>query len=79
MADFIYHAASVTDGRVLILFTSFDMLADTYHMLREWDEMNSFTIIAQGIHSGSKSKLLKNVPAEQAHHSAWDERFLGRN
>lgn len=59
MADFIYHTASVTEGRVLILFTSFDMLSETYHMLREWDEMNSFTIIAQGIHSGSKSKLLK--------------------
>ncbi|RSL33433.1 ATP-dependent helicase DinG [Salibacterium salarium] len=58
-AEFIYHAASITEGKMLVLFTSFDMLRKTYHQLKKWDEESDFALIAQGVKSGSRSKLMK--------------------
>ncbi|MFZ4452310.1 ATP-dependent DNA helicase DinG [Salibacterium aidingense] len=58
-AEFIYHAASITEGKMLVLFTSFEMLRQTYDQLKRWDEENIFTFIAQGVKSGSRSKLMK--------------------
>ncbi|SDH41976.1 ATP-dependent DNA helicase DinG [Alteribacillus bidgolensis] len=58
-AEFIYQAASVTEGKMLVLFTSFDMLKKTYYQLRQWDEASNFVVIGQGLKSGSRLKLLK--------------------
>ncbi|MFB5661704.1 ATP-dependent DNA helicase DinG [Alteribacillus sp. HJP-4] len=58
-AEFIYHAASISDGKMLVLFTSFDMLRKTYFKLREWDDEGDFYLIGQGMKSGSRSKLIK--------------------
>ncbi|MDQ0299407.1 ATP-dependent DNA helicase DinG [Salibacterium salarium] len=58
-AEFIYHAASITEGKMLVLFTSFDMLRKTYYQLKKWDDESDFALIAQGVKSGSRSKLMK--------------------
>lgn len=73
MDDFIYATceaivslAELTKGRMLILFTSYDMLKKTYYLLKEWVE-DEYMLIAQGISSGSRSRLKKNFQTfEQA-------------
>ncbi|SFL71577.1 ATP-dependent DNA helicase DinG [Salibacterium qingdaonense] len=59
MAEFIFHTAHITEGKMLVLFTSFDMLRRTYDQLKQWDEDNQFSFIAQGVKSGSRSRLMK--------------------
>lgn len=52
--------AMLTKGRMLVLFTSYDMLKKAYQLLRESMEDKDYIIIAQGISSGSRSRLKKN-------------------
>ncbi|MBY7143513.1 ATP-dependent DNA helicase DinG [Virgibacillus sp. NKC19-3] len=65
--DFIYATseaiislAEITDGRMLVLFTSYDMLRKTHAILTETIDVNKYVIIAQGISSGSRTRLKKN-------------------
>ncbi|WP_343272878.1 ATP-dependent DNA helicase DinG [Lentibacillus songyuanensis] len=66
-ADYIYSTceailslAEITNGRMLVLFTSYDMLRKTYNTLKETMDLTTYTLIAQGISSGSRSRLKKN-------------------
>ncbi|AOM82837.1 ATP-dependent DNA helicase DinG [Salisediminibacterium beveridgei] len=55
----LYRISEVTEGRMLVLFTSYDMLRKTYYTLRNMlDE--SYMLIAQGVQSASRQKLTKN-------------------
>ncbi|SFA74215.1 ATP-dependent DNA helicase DinG [Lentibacillus halodurans] len=56
----IISLAQITDGRMLVLFTSYDMLRKAYYLLRETIDINKYMLIAQGISSGSRSRLKKN-------------------
>jgi ATP-dependent DNA helicase DinG len=65
--DFIYATcesilslAEITGGRMLVLFTSYDMLRKSYYLLKESMENDKFVLIAQGISSGSRERLKKN-------------------
>ncbi|WP_249871845.1 ATP-dependent DNA helicase DinG [Oceanobacillus saliphilus] len=65
--DFIYATceaiislAEITKGRMLVLFTSYDMLKKSYTLLKEIINDNEFILIGQGITSGSRSRLKKN-------------------
>ncbi|WP_087971507.1 ATP-dependent DNA helicase DinG [Oceanobacillus rekensis] len=67
MDDFIYATceaiislAEITKGRMLVLFTSYDMLKKSYTLLKEIIRDNEFVLIGQGITSGSRSRLKKN-------------------
>ncbi|MGJ9456791.1 ATP-dependent DNA helicase DinG [Oceanobacillus sp. CF4.6] len=67
MDDFIYATceaiislAEITKGRMLVLFTSYDMLKKSYSLLKEIITDNEFILIGQGITSGSRSRLKKN-------------------
>ncbi|MFD2045842.1 ATP-dependent DNA helicase DinG [Ornithinibacillus salinisoli] len=67
MDDFIYATceailslAEITSGRMMILFTSYDMLKRAYELIRELMELDQYVLIAQGITSGSRSRLKKN-------------------
>lgn len=62
-AEAILSLAKVTSGRMLVLFTSYDMLRKTYYLLNEIIEMDNdhdLMLIAQGISSGSRTRLKKN-------------------
>lgn len=59
----IYSLATVTEGRMLVLFTSYDMLKKTYYVMKELMEQEEFMLIAQGISSGSRTRLKKNFQA----------------
>src|SRR5690625_5919150 len=65
--DFIYSTceaiislAEVTDGRMLVLFTSYDMLQKSHAILRETLDVDKYMLIAQGISSVSRTRLKKN-------------------
>lgn len=67
MDDFIYATcesilslAEITKGRMLVLFTSYDMLKKSYNLLKEIITDNQFILIGQGITSGSRTRLKKN-------------------
>lgn len=51
--------AQITDGKLLVLFTSYDMLRKTYQLLKEDVTLDEFIIMGQGASSGSRSKLVK--------------------
>lgn len=56
----IISLAEITKGRMLVLFTSYDMLKKSYHILREAIHPSDYILIAQGISSGSRTRLKKN-------------------
>ncbi|MED4532158.1 ATP-dependent DNA helicase DinG [Metabacillus fastidiosus] len=51
--------AQITDGKLLVLFTAYDMLRKTYELLKEDVTLDEFIIMGQGTSSGSRSKLMK--------------------
>ena len=63
ISEAIYSMAYVTKGRMLVLFTSYDMLRKTYALLREFIDPEEFMIFAQGVSSGSRDRLKKNFQA----------------
>lgn len=56
----IISVAEATKGRMMILFTAFDMLKKTYELMKESGFLDEYVIIAQGITSGSKTMLTRN-------------------
>ncbi|WP_047985289.1 ATP-dependent DNA helicase DinG [Ornithinibacillus californiensis] len=56
----ILSLAEITNGRMMVLFTSYDMLKKSYYLLKETMENEKFVLIAQGISSGSRERLKKN-------------------
>ncbi|MFA9556182.1 ATP-dependent DNA helicase DinG [Evansella sp. AB-rgal1] len=55
----IYRIAEVSKGKMLVLFTSYDMLKKSYNFLKEMLS-DEFMLIGQGIQTGSRSKLTKH-------------------
>ncbi|MEH7245729.1 ATP-dependent DNA helicase DinG [Neobacillus niacini] len=60
ITEHIITIAEATKGRMLILFTAHDMLKKTYELIKESGFLNDYAIIAQGITSGSRSRLTRN-------------------
>ena len=65
--DFIYAVcesilslAEITKGRMLVLFTSYEMLRKSHMLLKEMMDLSQFILISQGVTSGSRSRLKKN-------------------
>lgn len=56
----IISLAQVTDGRMLVLFTSYDMLRRSHALLKETMDTDKYMLISQGISSGSRARLKKN-------------------
>lgn len=63
IAIHIAEIANKTNGRMLVLFTSYEMLKLTYSTLKEIPFLTEFIIIAQGVSGGSRTKLTKNFQA----------------
>lgn len=56
----IISIAEVTKGRMLLLFTSHEMLRKTFILMKESGLLEEYALIAQGITSGSRSRLTRN-------------------
>lgn len=64
-AEVILSLAEITDGGTLVLFTSYEMIRRTYNLLKEMEEVNPFSLIAQGISSGSRQQLKKRFQTNE--------------
>lgn len=65
LTDSLAELARVTDGRMLVLFTSYQMLRQVHEPLREKLSAEGFTVLGHGADSSSRSKLtklFKNTP-----------------
>ncbi|MGG3469622.1 ATP-dependent DNA helicase DinG [Neobacillus pocheonensis] len=60
ITEHIITLAEATNGRMMILFTAYDMLKKTYELIKESGFLNDFAMIAQGITSGSRTRLTRN-------------------
>ncbi|UOR12487.1 ATP-dependent DNA helicase DinG [Halobacillus amylolyticus] len=60
ISEAIYSIAHATKGRMLVLFTSYDMLKKTYYLLKDVINPEEFMVFAQGISTGSRDRLRKN-------------------
>ncbi|MDQ0412081.1 ATP-dependent DNA helicase DinG [Mesobacillus stamsii] len=60
ITEHIISIAEATKGRMLILFTSNEMLKKAYNLIRESGLLEDFILIAQGISAGSRSRLTRN-------------------
>jgi len=60
VCEAVFSLAEITEGRMLVLFTSFDMLKRSYYLLKEFMDDEEYVLIAQGITSGSRTRLKKN-------------------
>jgi ATP-dependent DNA helicase DinG len=56
----LYEIAKVTKGRMLVLFTSYEMLKETHAAFKGLMNLEEFVLIAQGVDSGSRARLTKN-------------------
>jgi ATP-dependent DNA helicase DinG len=59
IAAHIAAIAKVTNGRMLVLFTSYDMLRKTFNTAKDQFELEGITLIGQGISSGGRVKITK--------------------
>lgn len=64
VCEAILSLASITEGRMLVLFTSYDMLKK-HGLLKELTEDQDYSLIAQGITSGSRDRLKKNFQSNK--------------
>ncbi|WP_336822654.1 ATP-dependent DNA helicase DinG [Sporosarcina sp. USHLN248] len=60
VADAVVQTVIATGGRLFVLFTSQDMLRKTYELIMESELLDDYALIAQGVSSGSRLKLLKS-------------------
>jgi ATP-dependent DNA helicase DinG len=60
ITEHIITIAEATKGRMLILFTAYDMLKKTFELIKESGFLNEYVMIAQGITSGSRTRLTRN-------------------
>ncbi|GLB57964.1 ATP-dependent DNA helicase DinG [Cytobacillus sp. NCCP-133] len=60
ISEHIISIGEATKGRMLILFTSHEMLRRTYELIKESGFLEDYAVIAQGVTSGSRSRLTRN-------------------
>ena len=60
VTDAVVQTVMATGGRLFVLFTSQDMLRKTYDLISESQQLEDYTLFAQGISSGSRIRLLKS-------------------
>ncbi|OEH93421.1 ATP-dependent DNA helicase DinG [Bacillus solimangrovi] len=59
LAEQISELAQITNGRMLVLFTSYEMLRTVYYLVKKHTTNETMNFIAQGVTGGSRTKLTK--------------------
>lgn len=67
--------ANATGGRMLVLFTSRDLLRKTFDLLKDSYELNEYILLAHGISSGSRHRLLKTFQQFEKSILFWTNSF----
>lgn len=60
ITEHIISIAEATKGRMLILFTSYEMLRKTYNLMKESGLLEDYVLMGQGITGGSRTRLTRN-------------------
>lgn len=60
LANHLTAVAEAAKGRMLVLFTSFDMMKRTYDLMKDSGLLDDYILLAQGITTGSRSRLTRN-------------------
>ncbi|ANS74827.1 ATP-dependent DNA helicase DinG [Paenibacillus yonginensis] len=66
LVDSLAESAVATNGRMLVLFTSYRMLKQVYEPLKEQLSAHNITVIGQGMDSGSRTKLTRRFQSKDA-------------
>ncbi|SDI28165.1 ATP-dependent DNA helicase DinG [Natribacillus halophilus] len=56
---FIAQLSPIVSGRILVLFTSYQMLKNAYRMLKPYMDALDYTLLAQGVSGDNRAKLMK--------------------
>ncbi|MBP3950624.1 ATP-dependent DNA helicase DinG [Bacillus suaedae] len=59
LASKLWRVADVTKGKMLVLFTSYEMLRQVYENVKDLNEFGTLQLIGQGVTTGSRAKLMK--------------------
>ncbi|KEK22722.1 ATP-dependent DNA helicase DinG [Bacillus gaemokensis] len=59
ISQHIMKIAKATNGRMLVLFTSYEMLKETYATLKNEDELEGYLLLTQSVHNRSRSRLIR--------------------
>ncbi|WP_338470065.1 ATP-dependent DNA helicase DinG [Niallia sp. XMNu-256] len=60
IGEHIISIAEAAEGRLLVLFTSYEMLRKTYDLIKESGFLQDYTLLAHGITNGSRERLVRN-------------------
>ncbi|MBM7703329.1 ATP-dependent DNA helicase DinG [Metabacillus iocasae] len=60
LAESILDVASITNGKMLVLFTSYDMLKQTYSYMKELNDLEEFVLLGQGVTTRNRNRLIKD-------------------
>lgn len=60
LANHLTAVAEAAKGRMLVLFTSFDMMKRTYDLMKDSGLLDDYVLLAQGITNGSRIRLTRN-------------------
>ncbi|AWB44977.1 ATP-dependent helicase DinG [Paenibacillus sp. CAA11] len=66
LAGSLADSAIATQGRMLVLFTSYRMLRQVYDPLKERLSAHGISVIGQGVDSGSRTKLTRRFQSKEA-------------
>ncbi|WP_223066659.1 ATP-dependent DNA helicase DinG [Paenibacillus caui] len=66
LVESLTESAAATNGRMLVLFTSYRMLKQVYDPLKERLAAFNITVIGQGMDSGSRTKLTRRFQSKDA-------------
>jgi ATP-dependent DNA helicase DinG len=59
ISNHIIAIAQTLQGRIMISFSSYEMLKDTYNLIKDSETLEEFVLLAQGVTSGSIHRLAK--------------------
>ncbi|MFK2824186.1 ATP-dependent DNA helicase DinG [Bacillus sp. B190/17] len=60
LANHLTAVAEAAKGRMLVLFTSFDMMKRTHDLMKDSGLIDDYILLAQGITNGSRARLTRN-------------------
>ncbi|WP_100331393.1 ATP-dependent DNA helicase DinG [Bacillus xiapuensis] len=60
LANHLTATADAAEGRMLVLFTAYDMMRKTYDLMKDSGLLEEYVLLAQGISNGSRNRLARN-------------------
>ncbi|MGF9966658.1 ATP-dependent DNA helicase DinG [Bacillus rhizoplanae] len=59
VSEHIMKIAKATNGRMLVLFTSYEMLKQTFEVLKKEEALEEFLLLTQSVHNRSRTRMIR--------------------